>query len=257
MAKIIKNTTGSSILHTNSGINFPANSSTELGTQDISRVLDSQTLSLISSGSFVYNDGSSDVTDPAKAWSYLTGEQVFHTDSENAQFFLPKYAPAGWSYEAHPIEFKTSTLSSIYSKDESLNDYGFSTIKFYDTMGAELTTQNDIDANCVKTVVEWEPTVDYLIIAGRMFWVDTITTDVRVWVIGVPNLTYAQGGSRRFVGGVNLKFIKEKSGLTTDGRAPKRLNYNATYHTSKFKYIIRHAAGDKIDFQLIHDIYKA
>lgn len=184
-------------------------------------------------------------------------KRVDQRDSEGAPYFLPKYAPTGWSYEGHPIEFKTSQLNSVYSKDENENDYGFAAIKLYDANNVELTTQGDADLYCVKTVINWEPTVDYLIVAGRIASYETITQDLRVWVIGVPDIPFNSGGSRRFVGGANLRYVREKSWLLTDGKAPKRLNYSATYHTNKFRYVFRHSAGYKIDLQLINDIYKA
>ena len=184
-------------------------------------------------------------------------KRVDQRDSEGAPYFLPKYAPTGWSYEGHPIEFETSKLSSVYSKDENGNDYGFVTFKLYDSNGVELITQGDADLYCVKTVVDFEPTVDYLIVAGRLSTVDQVTAPVRVWVIGVPDLSFAYGGSRRFVGGVNLEFISAKDFLVTDGKAPKRLNYSATYHTNKFRYIIKHNVGVKVRIQIINDIYKA
>jgi hypothetical protein len=71
MAKIIQNTTGSDILHLNSGINFPASSSITLPISLVLSVADAQTQSLLNNGAFVYNNGSSNLS-ASDAWVQLT-----------------------------------------------------------------------------------------------------------------------------------------------------------------------------------------
>jgi hypothetical protein len=73
MALIIKNTTGSSILHTASGLSFPQNSSTEVSSSDQVKLLDQQMLDLIVAGSLLVNDGTADITDHASAWNAVQG----------------------------------------------------------------------------------------------------------------------------------------------------------------------------------------
>jgi hypothetical protein len=73
MALIIKNTTGSAVLHINSGLSFPANSSTSVDAADQLKLLDQQSMDLIVAGTFLINDGTTDISDHAAAWNALAG----------------------------------------------------------------------------------------------------------------------------------------------------------------------------------------
>lgn len=67
----IKNTTDSDILHKNSGINFTASSYTPFSMGSLPMLADDQTFSLLSSASFILNDGANDITSPSDAWNAI------------------------------------------------------------------------------------------------------------------------------------------------------------------------------------------
>lgn len=67
----MKNTTDSDILHKNSGINFTANSYTIFSVGSLSILADDQTFNLLSSTSFILNDGVNDIDSPSDAWNAI------------------------------------------------------------------------------------------------------------------------------------------------------------------------------------------
>lgn len=75
MGLIVKNTTAADILHINSGLSFHLLSSVTLSSVDRLNFIDAQTFSLIGNGSFVINNGTSDIVDVALAWAFVTGDQ--------------------------------------------------------------------------------------------------------------------------------------------------------------------------------------
>lgn len=220
---------------------------------------------------FKWQDDSTVIADLA-ALTLLIGDGVTYksTASEATKFLLevdstPKDASGrplsriattvdGWHYQPHWVEFETSKLGSVYNKNESEADLGFTTIKFYDSNNAELTEQAAIDSNCVKTVVTWMPTHDYEIIAAKVFQTTTPNTDVRFWVVGLPgiaNIRFAQGG-------INLRFLGLGAAVDTDGRSSKYLKYNNPIPgTNKFQVVLIHNAGLQHKVAMLWEIYKA
>ena len=187
----------------------------------------------------------------------ITPVPVNPIDADNAPLTRNKVAPLGWCYQLHCVEFETTTLGSIYSKDASLSDFNFSTVKYYkDELGTQCSDQSDADANCIKTVVDWEPTHDYELICGSLKICSDITQDIRAWLVGVPDLPTSVGGSKLMASNVNLKFLAKYDQLTTDGRAAKHMTYSAAYHTGKLRLILRHPAGNKTPFLLMMEFYK-
>jgi hypothetical protein len=177
-------------------------------------------------------------------------------DSDGSPLQRVKITTAGWHYQLHGIEFSTSLLTP-YSKKEDGSDYGYTTVKCYDADGNQLTDQAACDANAVKTVIDWEPTHDLEIIGGMVKQVDAPAEDVRVWVIGVPDVPVEYGGSKPFAVNVNMKFMGKEEGVKVDGRAPKFLSYNAVIHTSKLRLIFKHPAGLKHQMHMIFELFKA
>jgi hypothetical protein len=131
------------------------------------------------------------------------------------------------------------------------------TIKFYDDQGTELTTQVDIDANCVKTVLDWEPPWDYEIIGGQFRQQALPPGNIYLGVIAVPDVPAAGGGSIEFVNGVNLKSVGLEDSVRSDGRTSKKLAYDATYHTNKLRFILRHDAGVQHTMDIMMEIFRA
>ena len=224
---------------------------------------DSKVLSDIGSGNLIINNGTNDITDVAQAINFLKDTIPEPLDTDNAPLSRGKVAPLGWTYQMHGIELCTSTLGSIYSKNYLGNDFSFTTLKFYELANeveSQITgdnlNQSYLDSNCIKTVIDWEPTFDYEIIGGHLLHYDTVTSDIHLWVIGVPDVPYAYGGTKQMIAGINLKYIEPKNPLIINGRASKRLSYNATYHTNKLQFMWRHSVGYKLNLQAIMEFYK-
>lgn len=177
----------------------------------------------------------------------VTGRPIFRTAA----------TVKGWHYQAHSLEWQTSQLNSVYNKDDEETDLGFTTIKFYNSSGTELTTQLDIDSGCVKTVVEWKPTFDFEIISGNVRQESKQNTNMYTHVAamiptGLPaphnwlKIPFTQGG-------INLKYIGADETLKTDGRASKLLPASQGAY---FKIVINHDAGVKHEMSIIFEIYK-
>jgi hypothetical protein len=184
-------------------------------------------------------------------------------DSDGSTIQKQKVTTSGWVYQLHCFEFKTATLNTIVSKKEDGTDYNFATAKFYKLdNGSEVEITGDdlnqefLDANCVKTVIDWEPTHDYDIIGGSLKQKDVPTEDVYLWVTGVPDVPAQYGGSKLFVSSVNLAYIGTDQGLRIDGRVAKYMPYSSTYHTNKFRLTLRHSAGFKHEVVMQFEIFK-
>lgn len=201
------------------------------------------------------DDSNNDITDVSSAINYLKNTNI-PTDLEGSPIYRSKAAKSGWTYNLNGVEFETSVLSSIYHKDFEGNDQSEATIKFYNSSDVELTVQGDLDTDCVKTVLDFEPLYDYEIIGGTIKSDLSITDDYRVWVVAVPDLTVLQGGSKVMVNNINLRYIDPDNGVEADGRVSKYMTYNATYHTNKIRLIIKHPAGGKEKIMIAYEMYK-
>ena len=203
------------------------------------------------------DSGTNDISGTAAQIDYLKNVDTTPKDNDGARLSRPKMAPTGWTYQARGFEFETSKLNSIFNEKYDGTDYGGVTIKFYDNADVELTTQASIDTDCVKTEVDFEPTYDYELIGGFVAMDTGTTSDIRMWCIGVPDLTEAQGGSKVMINGINMKFANDHDRVRLDGRTGKRMNYDATYHTNKLRKIFTHPAGAKCKFLVCFEHYKA
>jgi hypothetical protein len=203
------------------------------------------------------NISSGHITDHITAMNFLK-DDITEVDTEGRQIIRAAAGKKGWSYYALGLEFETSNLSSLYCKDVSSTSISGTSIKFYNEAGTELTTQEDIDTSCTKTVVIVAPSYDYEVISGNIRQVIVPSTDVRMWVqAGILEL----GGPyvKSFVDGLNLRF----SGLTaieTDGRASKYMTktiHGVPYQGNQFKFTFKHDAGIKHEVQITMEIFRA
>lgn len=165
-------------------------------------------------------------------------------DSDGAILSRVKVTQTGWNYQLIAVEIETSKTSGAYCKDIDGNSVPWFTYKMYDSNGQE--TQDEM--NCVKTVIDFEPPFDYEILGGTLIQKVAPDSDMYYSVIGVPDIPSNMGGSKVFVQAVDLTFIGTDTELKTDGRAPKRLVYDTTYHTNKLRFQITHEAGKKHKF---------
>ena len=181
-------------------------------------------------------------------------------DTDFAQIVRIKAAKKGWSFWALPIEITTSTLSgSVYSKDSSNIDIPGITCKIYDNEDAEITTAGVLNANlaqCVKTVLDFEPAFDYEMIGGTLRVNSNPTQDIRLWIVGAPDIPAIYGGSKEFASGINLKFLAPDSSFEIDGRVTKYVSYNATDHRGKLRIILKHPAGLAVNLQVTIHTYR-
>lgn len=211
----------------------------------------------ISNGDASIGDGDVFFSTVNEQLNYLKGIDSTPKDADGAVISRTKAAKAGWTYHLTAPEFTTSTIGSLYHKDVDGNDLNQATVKFYNAANTELTTQGSCDTDCVKTVLDFEPPFDFEIIGGTVKSADTITEDVRLWVIAVPDIPAEYGGSKVMVQGINLKFVEPNNGVEADGRVSKYMAYSATYHSNKLSLVIKHPAGHKVDLMIAYEIYKA
>lgn len=184
------------------------------------------------------------------------------SDIDNAPLTKLKLAPIGWTFQDHMFEFTTSKLDSVYSKRYDGSDWNFCTMMFYkDVAGVETLitggelTQGFLDTNCIKTIIDIEPNFDYDIIVGEVSSIGALTQDARSWVVAVPDIPAAYGGTKELItGGKNLRYHTK---INLDGKVAKHLAYNSTYHTNKIRTIIRHIAGYQATINGSLNFYKA
>jgi hypothetical protein len=177
-------------------------------------------------------------------------------DADDAIIIRPKAAKTGWTYFLNPVEFTTAKLNSIHSKKHDGSNRTNTTYKIYDSNDVEITAVQD-ELNAVKTIVDFEPLYDYEIIGGQLQQHTKPNTNIRLWVIAVPDVPENSGGSKEMVGGVNLKFIDPADKVSADGRVSKYMTYNATYHTNKLRLILKHDAGIQHDVMMVFEMFKA
>lgn len=191
--------------------------------------------------------------DGATQVAFLMGQDLGPKDIDNAALYRLKMAPAGWTYQLLSLEVTTSLLNSLVSLHRDGTSRGDATIKFFNASDVELTDQTTMDSTCTKTVFEFEPSYDYEIIGGFVSIADQPVNDVRMWVVAVPDVPAAYGGSKVMANGPNFKF---KTMIETDGRVAKRLSYDATNHTNKLQFVIKHTAGEQHNLMLNLEFYK-
>ncbi len=187
------------------------------------------------------------------------GNQSF-SDIDGIPLSRLKASKKGWSFWALPIEINTSTIGgSLYAKDVSGTDIPGMTCKIYNGSNAEITVPGLLDVNlgtCVKTVLDFEPAFDYEMIGGAVRINSNPAVDVRLWIIGAPDIPAMYGGSKEFASGVNLKFLAPDSSFEIDGRVTKYVTYNAGTHQGKLRVILKHPAGLNLNLQFILHTYR-
>lgn len=181
-------------------------------------------------------------------------------DTESAPLTRLKYAPKGWTYQAHFIEIKTSSMGGVYSSTKEGTAVGFSSLKFYQADGTEIISglQTDIDTLCVHTRIIWEPIYSIEVISGSITNLNETTQDVRMWATAAPHIPAEHGGTKAFIqGGLNLKFLPAKIALRTDGRASKFIALDIVNYSHRWHFDFKHPAGLKHDILLLLEFYKA
>lgn len=184
----------------------------------------------------------------------------YQSDSESAQLNRLKYAPSGWTYQAHFMEVTTSKIGGLVSLNKEGTQITFGSLKFYRADGTEITTssQTDLDAECVHTKLIWVPDHAIEIISGSIKPLVATSDDIRLWATAAPHIPAAQGGTKRFVhGGLNFKYLNAKEELRTDGRASKHIALDTTHFSHTWHFDVKHPVGRNFEFQLLMEFYKA
>ena len=201
----------------------------------------------------------SDLTD-LNDWetNYKPHANSSYTDSNGIPLQRAKITRTGWHYQAHSIEITTSKLSGFYNSNESGTDLGYTSVKYYNgTTELTANTQAELDSSCNKTVIFWEPSHDVEVLGGVIFQASTPANDTRLWITAVPDLPANLGGSVPFAqGGLNLKYMGTGQVFDIDGRTPKLLPYNATYHTNKFKLTLTHNTGTQHSLMFVAKVFR-
>lgn len=180
-------------------------------------------------------------------------------DTDGANIVRTKAAKKGWSFWAVPFEITTSTLDTLYAKTSDDSDISWITCKIYNGSDVEITTPGIAGANlltCVKTVIDFEPTFDFEIIGGALRINSNPSSDIRLWIVGAPDIPAQYGGSKEFASGINLKFMAPDSSFDIDGRVTKFLKYDANTHQGKMRVILKHPAGTQVNMQIVVHLYR-
>ncbi len=193
--------------------------------------------------------------------NYQVNANKSFSDIDGTPFQRYKASKKGWTYLAVPFEFQTSRLSDLtFQQDHTGNNRTWFTCKIYNDSDVEITTAGILNANlntAVKTVIDFEPPFDYEIIGGNLRTVNSITADVRLWIVGAPDIPAQYGGSKEMAGGINLKYLSPGQIYSVDGRVTKMLPYSATTHSNKLRLIFKYAAGTNEQMAVNFEIYRA
>jgi len=173
-------------------------------------------------------------------------------DSSGKPFARFAIATEGFMLSCLALNFTTAKLNSARClENDNTTSKNFLTYKMFDSQENETQTE----ANAVMTQIDFEADYDFEMVGGRLWQKQTPTEDVFGYMIVAPDVSAEYGGSREMCqGGLNLKFLGNTYGL--DGRAPKMVYYDATYHTNKIRFKFYHPAGFQHDIQFALEHYK-
>ncbi len=195
-------------------------------------------------------------TDFENNYKTTSNQRLEQIDSDGAIMSRQKVAPSGWSFQLHGIEMETSVVGSVINNDYLERPIGDSIVTLYNADGEVITEQSAADTDCVRTVMDFEPPYDYYVVGGAIKLIAEADRDIRVYVVGAPDVPAQLGGSKIFIQHVNLRFTRGE-GIHADGRAAKFVAYNPAYHTNKLRFLFTHAAGYKIKLALFLEFFKA
>lgn len=211
----------------------------------------------------IYKDSGADQTEFEATYKTATSANrpLTQLDTDGAQIVRHKAAKSGWTFSAMSMEFATSALQAdcLHCKKADGTDISGVSIKIYNNSDTEITTKGVLDANlatAVKTVLDFEPPYDYELIGGSLRTETTISNDVRLWIVAVPDIAAASGGSKEMASGINLRYLTPGNVYDVDGRVSKYLTYSATYHTNKLRFIFKYPAGTSEALSIVLEHYK-
>jgi len=200
-------------------------------------------------------------------------------DDENRPYSREVVTQPDFHYSPRSLDFYTSKYNSLYNKshycgasgtDATIDgsvDLGDGTMKFYNASNTLLVkgeSESDADfqirltANCVKTVVEFEPTFNYDVLGAKLQVRNPPTDRAYFWFVAAPDVPAEYGGNVVFMGGgMNLHFFSETDTFECDGKTVSRVAYDNVYHSGKLAAIVKHNVGVQIGIQLILQFFSA
>jgi hypothetical protein len=205
---------------------------------------DLDVITALINGTGMMNDGSNDYGDPIAGLNFL--KDIKETDGDGAPVFSPKTNSVGWTYKKVGIDFITCEPDSLFYLDFEGNEVAILSMRCYNAANQLLTTQEDRDLYCVKTVIDALPTHDIELVGGT-FKTLTPFNNGRIWFVVAPDFP-APLGCKVLAENIALKF---DTSFTCDGRNRKKLKYNGGIGSNKMRGVITHAAGEKFACQFL------
>jgi hypothetical protein len=185
--------------------------------------------------------------------NWLKGFDSTPRDEDGSTINRVKAAKAGWKAQFHNLRITSSKVAGIFSKKRDGSDVGFCTYTMKDANGATTSTE----ADCVETIVTWEPNHDMEIVGGQLLQKEPPTSDMFLWITAAAHIPAQYGGSIAFTeGGINLADIGIGGVVDFDGRASKFIAYDATNHSGKFEIALKHTAGVQHSFTITFELFK-
>jgi len=178
-------------------------------------------------------------------------------DESGRLLIRPASTTSGWSFQACSFEFETCVLNSDYCKDMYDVTVPSINLTFYDSADTQLTTQTDIDANCVKTIFDIELQHDFDVIGGDLSQKTTPAGDIRLWCIAVPRIPANSGGEKEMIRGLNLAYLAGPGAISYDGKSALRMKYDAALHSNEMRFLLRHPVGFKHNLMGTLEFFKA
>lgn len=209
--------------------------------------------------SFVWNmvilNPSDDATDFETNHKSNYNKKLISRDADDVQMTRVKMAADGAKFCFHGFSFETSTLASVLETKADGTSFSYASIKLYDADDVEITAVENED-DCVKTVISFEPTSrNYEIIGGCLYQGTPPLTPITAWAVGAPTVAEQYGGSIPFLTNARCDLAPLGLAFRMDGRVPKYMRYDATYHTSRFDFIFKHNAGVKHTFSVMLELF--
>lgn len=180
------------------------------------------------------------------------GVHIPITDDSGREIVRSAITRAGWTYHAKFFDFETSKLGSLTSKGAGNADDGWCTYTMYDSGGNSTL----VDADCVHTRVSFRPLQDREVVGATIRVLAETNEDVYVDGVGSEHIPANLGGTKVMVSGLNLKFLKAKEEIETNGRSPKMMEYETTYNSDIINVNLYHNAGVNVALMVRFDIYK-
>jgi hypothetical protein len=206
------------------------------------------------------------VEDIVKQLAYLKGDSIYNVnnpmpvnlenlpkDSDGSPIHRLRAAKAGWKAQFHSMRIVTSKTDGVRSKHRDGTDIGFASYTMKDINGDTTT----VEADCVETIINWEPTHDMEIVGGQLFQKASATAEVWLWVTAAPHIPEAYGGNIAFIeGGVCLEDIESGGVVDFDGRVAKYIAYDPINHSGRFEICLKHPAGHQHKCTIVFEFFR-